>query len=124
MDPQPSQPVTVQRLDAAVIMTVQCEQVDSQLLARLEREATAMSIRGVRRPVVIQMDRVEMIPSVMMGALLNLLRKLKHRGLRMIMVGLNPNVRGTFNVAHLDRLFEIYETVEEARGAMRRHARL
>jgi anti-sigma B factor antagonist len=124
MDPQPNQLVTVQRLDAAVIMTIECEQVDSQLLARLEREATVMSIRGIRRPVVIKMDRVELIPSVMMGALLNLMRNLKRRGLRMMLVGLNPSIRGTFSVTHLDRLFEVYDTEEEARGAMRRHARL
>jgi anti-anti-sigma factor len=60
----------------------------------------------------------------MMGALLNLMRNLKRRGLRMMLVGLNPSIRGTFSVTHLDRLFEVYDTEEEARGAMRRHARL
>lgn len=116
--------LTIDQVEDAIVMTITVKQVDATLLTRIERESTSMSARGLKRPVMLKMDHVETVSSVMMGALLALLRKLKQRGLRMILVGLNDNIRGTFKLTHLDRMFEIFESVEEAQGAMRRHARL
>jgi anti-anti-sigma factor len=60
------------------------------------------------------MSKVQFVPSLSLAALVTMLREFKQAGQRFILVGIQPSVRGTLAVTHLDRLFEIYEDVKDA----------
>ena len=103
-----------------VLLTVlRNDELDEEQSAVMQVEVAAAAAAKGGVPVVLDMASVEMIPSLSIGSLIGLLRALQADGRRLILVGLQPPVREVLSICRLDKVFEIYETLDDAVAAIR-----
>ena len=93
----------------------QCTELDEQHTSDMQKKVQDVAEQAPELPVILDMSEVHFLPSLSIGALVSLFQDSKQRQQRFILVGLQPEVRQTLAVCRLDKLFEIYETVETAR---------
>jgi anti-sigma B factor antagonist len=67
--------------------------------------------------VIVDLTDVTLIDSATLGVLLMALRSLDRRGRSLSLVARDERILKTFRITALDRLFAMYGSVEEARGA-------
>jgi anti-anti-sigma factor len=70
-----------------------------------------------RTNLVLDLRPVEFLPSMALGKLVMLNRKAQAAGGRMVLCGLSADVDEILQVTHLNSLFPIYHTEEEAVGS-------
>ena len=109
------EPVTIVQPHAEVLhMVVRCARLDEDLTRQLRREVAAAAEQARHLPVVLDLTNVDFIPSHALGVLVKFLAEFKNHGQRFLLVGLQRSVRSTLAVTRLDRLFEIFDTLDEA----------
>ena len=114
------QPIlSIEGHDEIVLAAVQCARLDEDLTRRMQEEVAAAASRVEGLPVVLDMSAVEFIPSLSLGALVKLLMDFKEKGRRFILAGVQPPIRGALAVTRLDKVFEMYNTVDEALSRIR-----
>lgn len=106
--------ITLEPHNEIILTSVQCERLDGELTAELQTEVSIAAQVNTRLPVVLDMSKVEFFPSLSLGILVKLLGEFKKRGQRFILVGIQQPIRGALALTRLDKLFEIYDTVDEA----------
>ena len=106
------QRVNIEPMSGALVVRLQVKQIEYPTMAQIERRLAAAHTTGRGTKVVVDLSQVEAIPSVMMGALVDMLNRLRDHGHRLVLCGLNDKVRGSFTVTRLDELFDIADTVE------------
>jgi anti-anti-sigma factor len=97
-----------------VVVAALCPEMDEDRTRILQDQATEAAAAAPDRPVVLDLSRVEFVPSLSLAALVTLQRTCKTRSQRLVLAGVQENVRGALAVTHLDRLFQIFDTPEEA----------
>jgi len=85
----------------------------------VQAEVAAAAEKTPDLPVVLDMSKVEYVPSRGIGALVALLQKFKQDSRRFILADLQPHVRETLTVCRLDKLFELCDSVDEALARIR-----
>ena len=68
-------------------------------------------------PVLVNLAQVTVMPSMAIGALVTLWKKVQDTKQRFFLVGTQGNVRRTLTVCRLDKLFEFSDTEAEAKAA-------
>jgi len=106
--------VTITPHEEIILATVDCGQMRDEQANALQKEVTAAAEGTPELPVVVDMTKVEYIPSVTIGALVALWKRFDQAKRRFILVGLQPQIRKTLAVCRLDKVFEISESVDEA----------
>ena len=106
--------VTIKRHDRVVLVTVECERMEDKHARALQTEVTKAAEETPNLPVVLDMSRVAMLPSLSIGAIVTLWQKFKQDNRRFILVGLHDEIRQTLTICRLDKLFEMCETVDAA----------
>jgi anti-sigma B factor antagonist len=81
------------------------EELESKLTEVIEEGPSA---------VVVDLSQVTFLDSMVLGVLLQSLKRLRARGGRLRVVTPRAEVRRIFELTHLDRLFELDSTREEA----------
>jgi anti-anti-sigma factor len=71
-------------------------------------------IESGKKRIVVDLADCEFIDSTFLGSLVVTLKKITAIGGDMKLVGLQPKVRSMFELTRMYRVFESYETVEEA----------
>jgi anti-sigma B factor antagonist len=66
--------------------------------------------------IVIDLEMVQYMDSSGVGTMVSLKREIERLGGKLMLAGLQPRVRGVFEITQLDRFFVIRATVEEALG--------
>ena len=79
--------------------------VDDVLIAAGQR-------RGV--PIVLDLTNLRFAPSVALGSLVQLTKSFQFEKRRILLIGIHERVRGAIRVTQLDRLLEIFTTLDEA----------
>jgi len=74
------------------------------------------------RFAAIDLSQVNYMVTRGIGMLVGLLKRQRESGGTLVLCGMDPNVRRTFRIARLDRLFEIFPTID-ALVAARPHGR-
>lgn len=64
--------------------------------------------------VILDLQQVEFIDSIGISTLVSGLKQFRSRGGDLRLIGLQPSARAIFELMMLDRVFEIYDTPEEA----------
>ena len=64
-------------------------------------------------PVVIDLARAKFLPSLALGLLVNLKRKLDERNSHMVITGLAPNIRRALSLSSLDRVFHLADSMDQ-----------
>ena len=78
------------------------------------RKSFEKLVSGKEGKMVINLSKVSYIDSSGLATLVELLKKTKNYGGIMKLSGLTEKVRGLFEITKLEKLFQIYETSENA----------
>ena len=91
-------------------------------VAELTTEITsALAIDPGETPqlkLILDLSRVKFMNSVALGGLVVLLRHIKQNHGRLAVVGLSGHCRNVMEVTGLQRVFELYDTIDAARAAL------
>jgi anti-anti-sigma factor len=96
-----------------ILAVLQCDQLDEDHIQDMRTKVTAAAGQAPNLPVVLDMSKVTFVPSLSLGALVGLLNICKKNNQRLILVGLQAAVRQVMTTCRLDRLFEIYDTLDD-----------
>lgn len=108
--------------DEIVHGVVQVNRLDEELTAEMQAAVIDAAAQDRTRPVVLDLSRLEFMPSLSLGAIVRAYGDCKKHGQRLILVGPQPSVRSALAVTRLDKLFEIHDTVDEALARIRQSA--
>ena len=108
-------PVVIESTDTGVVARLNVKLLDDATVRRADELAdkAACGRAGVNY-IVLDMSRVQIVPSLGLGALLQLMSKYKERNQRVRLAGVQSQVRTTMAITKLDKVFDLYETVEAA----------
>ena len=115
----PSQAIEIKTDEEIILAALQCTRMEDEHAQAMQTEVLAAAEQASHLPVVLDMSKVEMLPSLSIGALVTLLQKFKQDGRRFVLVGLQPKARETLTVCRLDKLFEICDSLEETLSRIR-----
>jgi anti-sigma B factor antagonist len=80
--------------------------------------ASILKILGEGKPVAVVMNRVSYIDSSGIAALVEGLQTAKQRGVRFALVSPSSAVRAVLELARLDRVFTLLDSLEQARAEL------
>jgi anti-anti-sigma factor len=100
--------------ERCILAQVVCARFDLETTTRFKEEASEAMARVASIPFVLDMSQVEFIPSLTLGALVELRNRLERDGRRLVLIGLRREVRHILEVTSLTNLFEIRDTAEQA----------
>jgi len=94
---------------------LQCRELDEQHAENMHEKIKEACEQTPQLPLVLEMSKVKFVPSLSLGALVTLLQTMKQNNRRFILAGLQPNVRESLTICRLNKLFEICDSIDEAR---------
>ncbi len=104
--------IAVDREGDVTVVTVPVEELDAGNSGELKRELAPVLHEA--QNAVFDLSRVRFIDSSGLGAMLSCLRQLSGRGGDLKLCGLTQQVRATFELVRLDRIFDIHDRRAEA----------
>jgi anti-anti-sigma factor len=105
-------PVAVETRGDAVIVRVNLKLFDDQSLKTMNQKIDQAATRPGVIVVVLDMSRVQIVPSLGLGALVQLSNKCKARQQRLKLAAVQPQVRQTMSITKLDRILDLVDSVE------------
>lgn len=107
--------------------SVEIKKVDDYIFAILKGELDAYhsiefkekmieAIKGNGKKALIDMTGLSYIDSAGLGALVSLLKRSSESSKELRIFGLKGNVKKVFELTRLNRVFKIFDTVEEAKA--------
>lgn len=105
--------------EEVVLGVVQPSSLNDAATERLDEQITAASNESLGLPVVLDMSKVRFIPSVALGALVNLRKGLNMQNRPLILVGVSKQVRGVLKATRLDSLIKVFDGLDQALDAIR-----
>ncbi len=103
----------IQENENAVVAIVQCSEFDHDTTVRLRAEIDGVVAPTSTLPVVLDLSNVTFMPSMTLGALIELANRCKSQQRRLVLVGVTPTVQDVFKLCKLNSLFEIRDRVED-----------
>src|SRR5688572_8926445 len=107
-------PVSVEASGNAVIARVNLKLFDDANLKLMHQLIDAEATKPGVMFVVLDMSRVQIVPSLGLGALVQLSNKCKSRQQRLKLAAVQPQVRQTMSITKLDRILDLVDSVEAA----------
>ena len=115
LTPPPPPPLaTAEHLPQAVVIHVEAPHLTEQEVIEVLRVIDKAMSAQPALPFILDVANVGFMGSMAMGKLIGLSQKFRARSQRLIIVSLQSNIRGTFQVAHMHRLIEILPDVPSA----------
>lgn len=84
---------------------------EGEVVEAIEQELSRLIEDDAAQKIMIDFQRVELMSSATLGVLVRLYRDLAENGGRIVLCGLQPSVRKTFELTRLDQLFRIENDV-------------
>ncbi len=103
----------IQENENAVVATIQCSEFDHDATVRFRAEIDGVVAPTSTLPVVLDVSNVTFMPSMTLGALIELANRCKSQQRRLVLVGVTPTVQDVFNLCKLSSFFEIRECAED-----------
>ena len=97
-----------------VVIRALVESFDEDNVRRFQSEVRTASSANAGLPVVLDLAKVNFMPSMSLAALIRLTTEFRGSKQRLVLAGLQPQVREVFVLTRLDRLFEIQDDVAAA----------
>ena len=104
----------IQENENAVVATIQCSEFDHDTTVRLRAEIDGVVASTSTLPVVLDLSNVTFMPSMTLGALIELANRCKSQQRRLVLVGVTPTIQDVFKLCKLSDFFEIHDRVEDA----------
>ena len=112
--------IELTKLETFLLAKPQCTELDEQHTSDMQKKVQEAAEQAPGLPIILDMSEVHLLPSLSIGALLSLWRDVDQRQHRFILIGLQLEVRQTLATCRLDKIFEIYDTVETASQKIQR----
>ncbi len=105
----------IQENENAVVAIIQCSEFDHDTTVRLRAEIDGFVAPTSTLPVVLDLSNVTFMPSMTLGALIELSNRCKSQQRRLVLVGMTPTVQDVFALCKLNSFFETRECVEDVK---------
>jgi anti-anti-sigma factor len=105
------------------LISIGAARLDYMIIDKVKRIANSAKNMSFNKSIVLDFARVEAISSMIMGSLVDLMRQLRELGQKLVLVGMNQNVRYAFANTRLDQLIDILPDVQTAMKLLSRPAR-
>ena len=99
-------------LGDALVFEPECSRLDVQSVTAFKESIVSQLIPG--KNVVIDLHAVLFIDSTGLGALLSILRHVKSTGDSLVLAHVSEQTLAMFRLVKMNRIFDIYESTEEA----------
>lgn len=103
----------IQIKDNVLIVDLKWEEISLQEIENLKTELRSYIDRGYSN-ILINLEKMNSISSVILAAMVYVMQKARLRGGDVKLFNLKESVRKVFKIMLLDKLFEIYNTQQEA----------
>ncbi len=107
--------ITVDKIGEVVIAEVPVDELDASNAGELKCAMAPLWKSNTK--LVIDLRRVRFVDSSGLGAMLSCLRQLTAKGGELKLCGMSKQVRATFELVRMHRIFDIFSTREEAAHA-------
>ncbi|AXC10136.1 Anti-sigma B factor antagonist RsbV [Acidisarcina polymorpha] len=104
--------IDIENLDGIIIAHLRAEALDASNAKEFKTKAAALIIPGTT--LIFNLGSLQFVDSSGLGALLSCLRQLNASGGALKLCGLVKPVRALFELVRMHRVFEIFNTQEEA----------
>lgn len=101
--------------EAIPVITLEGE-VDVYTAPQLKQRMASLLDAGARA-MVVDLAKVDYLDSTALGVLIGGLKRTKECHGNLLIVCPNSRIRRVFEITGLDRIFELYESTDEAKGA-------
>jgi len=108
--------IEIETLDGGVVKVELAGRMDAQGTEAIERKL--MDCVGAHRSIILDMSAVDLLTSTGVRALLLVAKAASRRGGKVALLGPDANVRKVLEIANLDELIPIRQSLEEARRAV------
>ncbi len=110
--------IAVDTIGDVAVAVVPVEELDAGNCGEFKRDVAPLLEAHAK--LVFDLSTLHFLDSSGLGAFLSCLRKLNSKGGDLKLCGMSKNVRMIFELVRLNRIFDIYDTREEAAGAFQR----
>jgi len=109
----------VEQDDNVVIVRTLVDSFDDDRVRLFHSEVRAAAEARGGRPFVLDLASINFLPSMSLAGLVRLATEFRSRKQRLVVAGLQPQVREVFVVTRLDRVFELQDDVAAALRTIR-----
>ena len=104
----PQQAISIETSTESICAVVHRTTMDDAACHELQREVLSAAEKEPQLPILLDLSEIKFVPSLGLGTLVMLNRKLKDKGQRFALVGVHPDVRAILALTRLDKLFEMH----------------
>jgi len=105
--------IQVEQRDGVSIVRLDCERATLQNAWEFRNALSELVDKG-EKSIIVNLSAVNFADSSFLGVLIHFFKVLVRRDGELKVVGLNSSLQILFEMANLTRLFDVYETVEDA----------
>jgi anti-anti-sigma factor len=105
---------TVEAGPDAVVIHVQTDRLDEEGLQQLQGLVRAAAEANPAQPVILNLGRVDFLPSMSLASLIRLHTEFQGRRQRLLLAAVQPRVRDVIVMTRLDRFFEMHDDLAAA----------
>jgi anti-sigma B factor antagonist len=105
--------------DDALIIRVLVDRLEEDNIQRLQADVAGTALESPHSAIILDLAKVDFMPSLSLAALVRLVTEFRARDQRLLLAGLQPQVREIFIMTHLDRLFELHPDIDAALRSVR-----
>ena len=110
--------VAIEEISDVAVAVVPVEELDASNVAEFKRDMAP--VLQAHAELVLDLSRLRFVDSSGMGAILSCLRQLSAKGGDLKLCGMTRQVRTVFELVRMHRIFDIYETQQQAVRALSR----
>jgi anti-anti-sigma factor len=107
-------PVVIEKVPSALIARVHVKLLDDKDLKLLSQLIDESAGEPGISLVVVDLSRVQILPSLGLGALVQISNKCKARDQSLKLAAAQPSIRKVFSITRLDRILDLVDSVEAA----------
>lgn len=107
--------IKTEKQGSITIMTIPGDHLDASNAKEFKQDVSALIEDGMK--AVLDMSQLQFVDSSGLGAILSCLRQLNKREGDLALCGMTKPVRTLFELVRMHRIFEIFNTSEEAARA-------
>jgi len=106
--------LTVEHRENAIVAHVCCAELDHDTTLRFKAELKSIVASGGTSPIIVDLEIVEFLPSIALGALVVIHLALKRNGRKFALAGVRPAIKDIMLLCGLDNLLQIYQQTDAA----------
>lgn len=104
--------IPAEEIGNVAVAVIPVDELDANNASEFKRDIAPLLQANTR--LVIDLSRVRFVDSSGLGAMLSCLRQLTAKGGDLKLCGMSKQVRATFELVRMDRIFDIFSTREKA----------